>query len=107
MWWVSQQTELQKIKKHDCKMCTVRRAHSANCGGCEYYQRLLKKPNNINNRLNIQYNTVTQSQQEQRKPGLSYPDALKGRRNQEPNITDARETRENINNDLNTKKFAY
>jgi hypothetical protein len=32
--------------------------------------------------LNIQYNTVTQIQQEQIKQGLSYSDALKGRRNQ-------------------------
>jgi hypothetical protein len=41
---------------------------------------IIKKPNNINNRLNIQYNTVTQIQQEQIKRGLSYSDALKGRR---------------------------
>jgi hypothetical protein len=67
--------------------------------------QIIKKPNNINNRLNIQYNTVTQIQQKHIKPALGYSDALKGRRNQEPNITDPRESRENANNDLNTNNL--
>jgi hypothetical protein len=95
-----------KIKKNTpvkCIFCGG--AHPANYRRCEYYHRLLKKPNNINNKLNIQYNTVTQSQQEQIKPGLSYSDALKGRRNQEPNMTDPREAMENTNNDLNTNNL--
>jgi hypothetical protein len=48
---------------------------------------------------------VTQSQQEQIKPRLNYSDALKGRRNQEPNMTDPRESMENTNNDLNTNSL--
>jgi hypothetical protein len=55
--------------------------------------------------LNIQYNTVTQIQQEQIKPGLSYSDALKRRINQEPNITYPRKSRENANNSLNTNNL--
>jgi hypothetical protein len=89
----------KKIKKKPAK-CIFCGEHPANYRGCEYYHRLLKKPNHIYNRLNIKYNTVTQSQQKQIKPGLSYSDALKGRRNQEPNMTDPRESMENTNSDL-------
>jgi hypothetical protein len=90
----------KKNKPAKCIFC--RGEHPANYRECEYYHRLLKKPNNINNRLNIQYNTVTQIQQEQVKPGLSDSDAIKGMRNHEPNITNPRESKENANNGLNT-----
>jgi hypothetical protein len=56
--------------------------------------------------LNIQYNTVTQSQQEQIKPGLSYSDTLKGRRNQEPIMTDPRENGKYKQRSKH-KQFAY
>jgi glucan phosphorylase len=68
MWWVTQHTELQKTKNTPAKCIFCGGAHPANYRGCEYYHRLLKKPNNIYNRLNIQYNTVTQIQLEQMKP---------------------------------------
>jgi hypothetical protein len=92
-------------KKTPAKCIFCGGAHPANYKGCEYHHGLLKQPNNINNRLNIQNNTVTQSQQEQIKPGVSYSGALKGRRNQEPNMTDPKESLENTNNDLNTNNL--
>jgi transcription initiation factor IIF auxiliary subunit len=105
MWWGLTAHRAAKNKKSTPAKCIFcEGAHLANYRGCEYYHRLLKKPNNINNRLNIQYNTVTQSQQ-QIKPGLSCSDTLKGRRNQEPNMTDPRELMENTNNYLNTNNL--
>jgi hypothetical protein len=68
-------TQLQKKKKNTPAKCIFcGGAHPANYRGCEYYHRLLKKPNN---RLNIKHNTVIQIQHEQIKLGLSYSDALK------------------------------
>jgi transcription initiation factor IIF auxiliary subunit len=80
-------------------------AHPANYRGCEYYHSLLKIPNNTNNWLNIQHNEPTQSQSAQLRPGLSYSEALQGKRNQEPNITYPGEAREDTNNDINTTKL--
>jgi hypothetical protein len=94
-----------KSKNTPAKCVFCGGAHPANYRGCEHYHSLLKRPNNTNNRLNIQHNEPTQSQPTQLRPGLSYSEALKGTRNQEPNITHTGAVREDISNGLTTTQF--
>ena len=92
----------KKSKNTPAKCVFCGGAHPANYRGCEYYHSLLRQPNNTNNRLNIQHNALSQSQPAQIQQGISYAEALKGKRNQEPNITYPGEAKENTNNDPNT-----
>jgi hypothetical protein len=94
-----------KTKDTPAKCVFCAGAHPANYRGCEYYRNLQKQPNNANNRQNFQHTEPFHSQSAQKRPGLSYSEALKGTRNQEPHSTHTGEGREDSSTDLTTTQL--
>lgn len=70
-----------------CALCNG--PHPANYRGCEFYHTLLKKPNNANNRLNLQQRTVPSTHNQNIRPQIPeqephkrrYSDTLRGSNN--------------------------
>ncbi|KAK5641707.1 hypothetical protein RI129_010254 [Pyrocoelia pectoralis] len=81
-----------------CALCNG--PHPASYKGCEFYQGLLKKSNNVNNRLNIQHNplaanfTENQSHTKRIQQNISFAEAVKNNKTNEQNALHSTESRE-------------
>jgi transcription initiation factor IIF auxiliary subunit len=94
----------KKTKDTPAKCALCNGPHPANYKGCEFYHRLAKGPNNVNNRLNIHHNTYFTTSNPTStnnnstiptnrnqipahiQPNTSYANVVRGNANQEPRI---------------------